>query len=276
MTVTTSLLAAGITRSIGDQSNKLSAVLNNKPIASTTKSSAPVESAQVQVDAAAIEQHPPLNLRVDSLSIAYVGGQTDTLDSGATQVSRLLDQLQSLATRASLGGLSDSALVLLNGQFQALRLSISNVPPSPPGVQEVSGLLAEIPGGLDSELGQEAIAQKLTVGNFNNDKVLLGDANLKTQAAAQQAVETVAAAQQIVSAESALIGRVKEVADFAAASADTAVQNQSALRSTLSESDLGAQDVNAASLQALLQSQSDAARAVQTSKLPSNVLQLLS
>jgi len=227
----------------------------------------------VQVDAST-DQQPPLNLRVDSLSISYVGAKADTIDSGATQVSRLLDQLQSLATRANLGGLSESALELLNGQFQALRLSISNVPPSPAETVEVAQLLGQVPGGLESEIGQQAVAQKLTVGGFNDDKAFLGNANLLTQAAAQEAVVTVAAAQEKVSAQSDLIGRVKEVIDFASASAETAVQNQGALRSTLEESDFSG--YSAASLQALLQAQPDAARAIQTGKLPGNVLQLLS
>lgn len=272
MTVTTSLPATGITRSIGDQSSKLSAVLNNKPVESTTASNAPVESAQVKVDAST-EQQPPLNLRVDTLSIAYAGAKTDVVDNGASQVSRLLDQLQSLATRASLGGLSESAMELLNGQFQALRLSISNVPPAPPEKVGVAELLGEIPGGLESALGQQAVAEKLTVGGFNDDQALLGDANIQTQEAAQKAVSTIADAQELVKAQSALVGRVKEAIDFASASAETAVQNQSALRSTLDESDF---EGNTISLQALLQSQPDAAKLAQTSKLPPNALNLLS
>lgn len=273
MTVTTSLPAAGIiTRSIGDQSSKLSAVLNNKSVESTAAPNASVASAQVQV-AASTEQQPPLNLRVDTLSIAYVGSKTDVVDNGATQVSRLLDQLQSLATRASLGGLSESALELLNGQFQALRLSISNVPPAPPEKVGVADLLGQVPGGLESELGQQAVAEKLTVGGFNDDKAILGTANLLTQSAAIEAVATIASAQELVASQSVLIGKVKEVIDFASASAETAIQNQSALLSTLDESDL---EDSGATLQSLLQAQPDAAKLAQTAKLPANVLNLLS
>ena len=275
MTVTTALPVTGVIRNQGDQSVKLSAVLNNRGIDKVATDTSNNVSQSAQVVAQAQEQYPPLNLRVDALSVAVAGSQTDSIDSSAQQVSRLLDQLLSLATRASLGGLSESALELLNGQFQALRLAVSNVPPSPPQALPVTELLSNIPGGLDSALGKEAAAGNLVVGGLNNDKTLLGDANVATVDAANAAIVTIANAQQTVDAQRVLLARVKDEVEFASVSADGALANQEALRSTLSEADLDG-TTSGQSLIATLQAQADAARAVQTSRLPANVLNLIS
>lgn len=277
MTVTTSLLATGAIRSLGDQSTKLSAVLNNRAVddTRTVPDRSLLASNSTQVDAnPKPEQYPPLNLRLDTLSLAIAGTNTDGVDSTVQQVTRLLAQLQTLASRASLGGMSAQALELISGQFQALRLSIGNVQPSPPRVVPVASLLEAVPGGLESPLGQQALATNLTVGGVNDEKALLGDINIATVDAAKQALGVITRAIETVDAERVLVARVKEAIDFAAASTEGALANQEALRSTLTEGDLNG-TADGKSLIATLQAQSENARLVQTSRLPNNVLQLL-
>lgn len=272
MTVTTTLLATGTIRSLGDQSSKLSAVLNNRAPTVTATDSSILASQSAQVDTqASVKSYPPLNLRVDTLSLAVAGSTADAADATAQQVSGLLAQLQSLASRANLGGFTESQLELISGQFQALRLSISNVQPQPPRAVPVASLLEGVPGGVEAA-GVDANA---TIGGLNNPDTLLGDLSIDTPEAAAQALGVIAKAFERVQGEQDLIARVSQAIDFAAASTDGALANQEALRSTLSEGDLDG-TATTPSLVATLQAQAGKAAEVQTSRLPANVLQLLS
>ena len=278
MTVTTSLPAVGIISSISSQSANLSAVLNTSASSATSSvnDTSPDDVSSValsgQLDAIANQAQPPLNLQASTLNISFIGANVDVLNSGTSEVSGILSQLQSLAAQASLGGLSSSQLQLLNGQFQALRSSIISVPPEPPNSNiSVSDLLSQIPGASDSAIGQQAAKSNLTVGGLTADS-LLGNSNLLSTDAATQALATVTTAQTKVSGQLDTLSQVQETVDFAAASVDTAVQNQSAATSTLSEADYS---TASNSLIARLQSQSQLAQAVQTSNLPNSVLQLL-
>lgn len=273
MTVTTTSLAAGVTRTLGDQSSKLSAALSSR--ASATASSASrtpspeTNSYSVAVTDSTKIQAQALALRVDSLNVTFVGTQTDVIDTGIVQVSRILDQLQSLATRANMGGLSDSALELLNGQFQALRLSINNVPPQPPGSEMDAGELLE-------SLGVSAPEINAKLGGFSDTK-LLGpkeQTDLLSSENASRALATVASAQTKIDAQRETLAVLKETVEFTNASVEGAIQNQEASRATLTDADFDVSEK--ATLAESLLANPQAAIAAQTNRLPANVLQLLS
>ena len=269
MTVTTTSPAAGVTRTTLDQSTKLSAALNvasNASVSSTNSNAETRATVAVETETSALSQSSTVSFRLDSLNIALAGTKVDVVDSGAAQVSRLLGQLASVASQATTSGLSESALELLNGQFQALRLAINNVPPGPPGAVFTVQELAE---GFES--AQDA---KAKVGGFS-DTALLGDANLSTAAAAQAAVSTIADASKAIDAQRVILSNLQAEVDFAAATVDTAIQNQDALRSTLSADDVSGKTATA-SLAASLQADQGAAIAAQTARLPENILKLLS
>ncbi len=268
MTVTPTTLSAGVTRTITDQSSKLSAALNNRetPIVAPTKS---VDaSAPVRVDTTTQSKlSDSLNLRVQSVGVAFTASNLDVIDSGAAQVLRILGQLQSLASRASLPGLSDSERSVLDGQFQALRLSINNVPPAPPG-SEFTG--AALVAGTGIDLSKEDA--KAVVGGFK-DTNFLGEGtstNLLTEKSAQKAVETIAVSATGVASQRDTLVRLQQTVNFAAASVDAALQNQEALKASFDDV-----DVAAPALAAQLQDQAVKVAAAQTNRLPNNILQLL-
>ena len=270
MTVTTALPTAGITRSnLLDQSTKLAAALKTSvPASVSVENSTPTNAQSTDVNTSALAQSPTVSFRLDALNVAFVGTKVDVIDSGATHVSRLLGQLQSLATRASAGGLSKSALEQLDGQFQALRLAINNVPPGPPNEDiPVSSLVENLPGST--------VDNTAFVGGFN-DKKLLGNANLLTQEAAQAATPVITAASATIDTQRVVLAAVKNDVDFAAATIDSALQNQNALGSTLTVEEASGNTVPNASLAASLQANPNAAIAAQTNRLPANILQLLS
>jgi flagellin len=207
---------------------------------------------------------------VDSVNIAYVGTHLDTVDTGAKEVSRILDQMQTLATLVNTGGLTQSAREQVHAQFQALRASINNVPPQPPGSQYDGKSLLDSVGAAAPE------GQNLVIGGFT-DTALLGSSeqtDISTPEGASQASQTIAQASQTIANQRATIQTLQASIDFAAVSVDGALQNQDAARSTLSESDLNG--IATASLQAGLQANTDAAKALQTNRLPDSVLALLS
>lgn len=265
MTVTTTSLSAGVSRTIYDQSTKLSAILNNTQAATTAPVRQQTDATAVDVSEELLSQGAAPSLRVQSVSVAFNATKLDVIDSGATQVLRILGQLQSLASRATLSGISEGERLVLDGQFQALRLSINNVPPAPQG-SEYTG--ASLVGGTSAELSPQDSSAVL--GGFLDTKLLSADINIKTPEAAGKALESIATATTTISAQRETIGRLQDVVDFAAASVNGALQNQDALKASFDDT------VETPSIASLLQQQSTQATAVQTARLPNNILQLLS
>jgi hypothetical protein len=264
MTVTTSLPGTGIIRAFTDQSTKLSAVLNKRESIEVTSAKGVDAASAVNVGAETAKIDTALLSRVGSVNVAITSTKLDVIGGGAVQVQQLLGQLQSLASRASLAGIPESELAVINGQFQALRIAINNVPPAPPGAEfNPAALLA----GLQVDVPEEDTDAVL--GGFDDNK-LLGDANVLTTESAKSSIQTIATASVKIASQRATIGRLQDTVEFAAASVDSAVQNQEALKASFDDL-----DTVAPSLAAVLQDQTSKAQAVQTVRLPNNILQLL-
>lgn len=269
MTVTTfTSLNVGVSRTVYDQSSRLSAALNNSPV----DAAAPVREAQnasgataVTVSSSISAQDPTAPLRVQAVSAALSSASLDVLDSGATQVLRILGQLQSLASRANFQGLLEGQRLQLDGQFQALRISINNVPPAPEGA-EFTG--ASLVGSAAGAISAEDAAAVL--GGFSSNKLLGADANLLTEESADQALEVINRAIATITTQREVIGRLQDVAEFTSASVGSALQNQDAQNASFEDFEQSQPSIAAA-----LQANGSQATAVQTSKLPANVLQLL-
>ena len=275
MTVTNTTLGAGVIRTYVDQSANISAALrsaSSTPANSATANATSSVSGSYELATSTNDSSTQaLALKADSLNISYAGTQLDTVGQGAQEVSGILNQLQSLATLASVGGLTESARAQLNGQFQALRASINNVPPQPPGSEyDGADLLQSV--GLTAGSSNTG---SLVVGGFTDTAILGGaDQTLLSQDGATQALAAVASGQQKIGGQLETIASLQQSVDFAASSVDVALQNHEAASSSLSEEDLGGSA--AVSLQASLQASPDVAKNVQTGRLPDGVLQLLS
>ncbi len=265
MTVTSTLPTTGVIRSLGDQSVKLSAVLSN----SVPAKEASANAASVSVAAPdEVKQFPPLNLRVETVNVGYVSSNVGAIDVGAAQVSAILGQLRSIAVRANASGLSESARAALSAQFKALAGAIRTVPPSPQPKLDVDATLQAL--GSDASAIDAGAPKQI---GFSTSE-LVGGADVLTEASAAAALETISNAQAIVGAQQAVITQLKDIADFASASVESALQNQDALRSTLTPDDIAGK--TGASLIDALRAQSEKASIAQTSRLPNDVLKLIS
>ena len=282
MTVTlTSSLAAGVTRTLGDQSTSLSAALNSGSVANATDATSTTGTQSTSADAvqtSLVDQDQVSTLRINALNIAFIGTQLDTISTGATQVQDILGQLASLAAQAGSSALPNSQRIELDGEFQALAAALDQVPPQPPGSQYPSDtLLNALPTSSASTSGTTAGSSNSNVvlGGFSSNALLGGASttNLLTPDSAQQASSTIAGAATSIANQRSVIGGLQDTVDFSAASVDGALQNQDAASSTLTPDDLSNQA--SLSLQASLQADSANAIAAQTSRLPANVLQLL-
>lgn len=266
MTVTSTVPTTGVIRSLGDQSVKLSAVLNNSQPAIKEASA---NAASVTVAAPdEVKQFPPLNLRVESVNVGYVASNVGAIDVGAAQVSAILGQLRSIAVRANASGLSESARVALAAQFKALVGKVGAVPPSPQPKLDVADTLQAL-GSDASAIDAGAPKQ---IGFTSNE--LIGGADVSTEASAKAALETISNAQATVGAQQVVIAQLKDIAEFASASVETALQNQDALRATFTPDDIAGKA--GSSLIDALRAQSEQATIAQTSKLSSDVLKLIS
>lgn len=266
MTVAFTSPTTGIVRSLGDQSVKLSAVLNNRAPAAK-EASADTQSVKVAAPDA-VPQFPPVSLRVEAVNVASVASRVQSFDAGATEVSNIIGQLQSIALRANDAGLSEAEREILKAQFHALARAAGTVPPPPAKEIPVDEAAAAL-GSAAPDLGKDAPK----VLGFNSQK-LFGDADIDTVEAASEAVETLKTAAAVVEGQRNVAAKLVDAADFASASIDTAIENQAALASTLTEDDIAGKA--GASLVDTLRAQSDNARLAQTSRLPDDVLKLIS
>lgn len=266
MTVTVTSPNAGVTRILNDPGVRAPESPSTINTARAITDSVLTRATADSVSVAAASQSEDLNLRAAALNVAIVGTQLDVLDTGSAEVSRILGQLQNLASRASLGGLSESAIEVIDGQFQALRIVINNVPP-----RARVGL-----GALDTA---ETLATT-TPANGENNAVELGgftdtqffgprgEANLRTPEAANNVLQQVDSALSQVDSQRGVIQGLQQRTERAQATVESGLENLAASRS-------GAPQDDAATLLSQLSKAGPDLLALQTARLPANVVQLL-
>lgn len=206
-------------------------------------------------------------LRSASLGIAQSSSLVEVASNGAGQVSRVLGRLQELTTRASASNLSDAARAGLDVEFQALKAEINRIANS----TQFGGRLL-LNGNVSAESlgieGGEGLPDLTTDALFGK-----GGLSISTSEAAGRALEKVKAAQTVTTDALANIGGIAGALELGASTIESAIQNQDASRSTLSEADL----LQAATQNAQAQVENESALSLlaQTNHLPGNILQLL-
>lgn len=263
MTVSTvSTVATGLPRAVSTQNVR--ATLSLSALSSAAQTTVPVDIETVTYPSELQKQGA--SLRIAAQGIARSGSQLDASSAGVSEISSLISQLQSIATRASSGGLSDSQRTILNAEFLSLRARITNVSIDTEfeGSKLLDGKAAPIQAGN----------QTVNIGGFT-PKDLFGDQDLDITSVegAQQAAATLATAQLYVSNQQTIISTAQADVEVAASTVESAVQNQEASRSSLNDAEITTGSTITA--QSRIQSQAADALIAQTNRLPADILRLI-
>ncbi len=265
MTVSTiASLGLGATQRANNINNKYA----NSIRSLVANPSAPRLDSIASPGAAAQMQTQIAGLRTASLNIAQSAGMVEVAAGGANQMSRVIGRMKELANRAGDGDLTSSDLSDLEIEFQSLKGQLNRIANT--SVFKDTPVLT---GKVNSELlgleGEDGVP-RLDEETLLQDK----DLSVATPELAQQATPVLNEAVETLANVVADLADMQAAFEFGASIVETALQNQEASRSTLSDADLLA-SVNS-NAQAQVNANADAARLVQTSRLPQGIMLLLS
>jgi len=273
----------GITGSIQSQnsiqksSDTLQAVIDS--IVSGTQSGSDGDNV-ASVSIASQLQSSLSGLRSLSGNLALAGSLTQVADGGAQDIQSILGGLQSLAEQASSGAVSDSNRTDLNTQFQALAMEIDQVAGGTTfnGKSLLNGSLSgsnalsldNLITGSDSSSDSSA----LSISDLTTNGLFGGSIpNILSASSSQQALSAINDALNQVTSNRAAIGSFEQSVNFASANVDTAVNNQQAAMSSLTDTDLAAASTQLA--QATVQQNAGIALTAQGNQLLPSLLNLL-
>ncbi len=269
MTVSTiATIAAALTRTSGSQNAGASAALTNL-VQASAKPSITINTDTSPASAAISLQNQVAQYRVASQDVAQAGTALSSAQLGASEISRHLGQLQDIALRASSADLSPQERAQLNDEFSALRAKIDAIANSSDFSN--SSLLNDTTSQLTAGSGD----QNSVIGSLS-DQALFKGANLdvSTPEGAAAASDAIKQASDYTNTQLNTIQTLQTGLDQVASGLQTAIQNQDAANSTLTDADFSAAFEVSSSASFVA---TDAnAQAVQTNNLPSGLLQLLS
>ncbi|MBN8544315.1 MAG: flagellin [Alphaproteobacteria bacterium] len=264
-------LAAGIQRSLNQQNTRVATAISqivsgNRLVSASTDVAALATATSLQTQTS--------GLRNASINISQASSLLQVADGGAGQISNALDRLQSLAVQAGNGSLSDADRGALNQEFQALAQEIDRISGSTK-FNSTTLLDGSLSSGLNFQIGGDAGDQvSLSIGGLASNDLFGGSTpDISTAAGASAALTSLQTARDTVSATRADIGAFQQGLDFAAATIETAIQNQEAARSELADADIA--ELSTESAQARVQQQASISLLAQTNRLSGNLLTLL-
>lgn len=232
-------------------------------------------------DVSALSIATNLQNEVSSLRTALTNtGQLSSLlqvaDNDVRQIQNALGRLQEIATQSRSGVLSDENRKALDVEFQAVIANISDVSRQSRfgGASLLDGSLSgDSAISLSSVLGDESESATLSIESLSAENLFGSTLSVDTQDGAEQALLAIQQAFNNVGTTQASIGAFAEQLEFTSAYIETAIANQEAARSVLSDADFG-EAATALSL-ASLQQQASIAAAAQAKRLPPSMLELI-
>lgn len=247
-------VAAGVSRPQPTNTTVRAAAVLNSML------SAPKADAVARPTEASALQSQSTQLRQAAQQVAQASTVLSTAQAGITEIARELSRMGELATRAAQSETTDEERSELNTQFQAGRQNIANVVRTTQfnGQPLLQGSAAEAEAFAVDPLTEEVL--------FPARKT-----EILTPSGAKISFDAVKVAGQIVGAQQKKIETLQQNVDSVATSVEVASQNYESARSSLSSDDLAALFSGAASSGTAVESSG-----VQTNRLPSSVLQLLS
>lgn len=270
MTVSTiATIAAGLTRTLGNSNANATNVFNNL-VAASERTSATDSSA---ITAAIGLQNQIAQFRVASRDVAQAGALLSTAENGANQISQRLERLRDLAARAAEPTATAQERVQLNQEFQTIRQQIDQTARNTRFGNEslLDGSSSQLK--IANESGEQ---KNLSVGSLTDATLFKGaNVDISTASGAKVALSTVKAAIDYTSAQVANIQSLQDGLDLAAASLQSAIQNQEAANSTLNEADFTSQLFGLTDNRRTFGFDSSTAQTAQTRRLPPSFLALL-
>lgn len=264
-------LAAGIQQSLSQQNTRVATAISqivsgNRLVSASTDVAALATATSLQTQTS--------GLRNANLNISQAASLLQVADGGAGQIGDALDRLQALAVQAGNGSLSDADRGALNQEFQALTQEIDRVSNST-RFNNTNLLDGSLANGLNFQIGGDAGDQvSLTIGGLSSADLFAGTTpDISTAAVAQTALSSLQTARNTVTEARADIGAFQQGLGFAAATIETAIQNQEAARAELADADIAA--LSTESAQARVQQQASISLLAQTNRLSENLLSLL-
>jgi len=266
MTVTTvtSVAAGAVQRSLSTSKSNIT-----QSVKSLLSSSAPATTGTANMSAALSLQSQVAGLRAASLNIAQTSSMVSTAQNGASTISRILGRLQDLATRAS-GVVDAQTRRGLDAEFQSLRNEINRTV----ATINFNGRLL-LDGSVTAEdLGLETDDPNAGLPDLSASALLGADSlSIATPEETARALEAIQAAQTQVSSAEADIGAFAGALEMGLATIESAINNQDAARSELSDADLIA--ASSQSAQAQVQNSAALSLLAQTNRMPANIAALL-
>lgn len=232
-------------------------------------------------DVSALSIATNLQNEISSLRTALGNtGQLSSLlqvaDNDVSQIQNALGELKQIATQANSGALSEADRAALDTQFQSALSNINDIARQSKfgGASLLDGsLTGDGAISLSSAIGDDSESTTLSIDSLDTLTLFGSSLNVLSQDNAEQAILAVQQALNNVGTTQASIGAFAEQLDFASAFIETAIANQDAARSTLSDADFAT--AATALSQASLQQQAAIATTAQAKRLPPSMLELI-
>lgn len=220
-------------------------------------------------------------LKQVSQSLAQASSLTQVADGAIAQSQDIVGRLREIASQAKNGTTSDEQRKQLNVEFQQLTKQLDAQVENTKfnGQNLLDGTLSgDNKLSLSRFLAQESDTEgdsTLAIGSLSSS-VLFGGQKLDVLSVdgATQALEALDAAGTQISTARASVGAFQQTLNYSAASIDSAIINQEAARSLLSDADF--LEAATESQQSQVQRNAQLSLAAQTNKLPAALLQLVS
>lgn len=220
-------------------------------------------------------------LRAGFNNLAQAGSLLQVAGQGVGQIGDIVDRLSALATQANSGTLSDSDRQALNTEAQGLVKQIDQIVGGSRfgGKNLLDGTISgseslSVDGLLAVQNSSNDALSSLSISSLSSTALLgAGGINLLSQSGAASAQGVLKTAAQQVSQVQADIGAFSQSVDYASAGVESAIFNQEAARSTLSDTDFAAASTDKS--QAQVQRNAAIALAAQGNRLTPAILQLI-
>lgn len=223
-------------QNVGNASTRLQAAI------STIVSGQSADSANVSI--ATQLQSRTSALRAASNNIAQASSLTQVAEGSAQQIQNALIQLQSLAQQANSPILNSANRADLNQQFNQILASVNQLAQSTSfnGQNLLDGSLSgDTSLSLDSLLGTTTADNgSLSISDLTSGGLLSNIGDLLSADSAGQTLSSLGDALNLVISTRADIGSFQQTLNFASANIDSAINNQEAAQSQLSETDIAA------------------------------------
>lgn len=207
-------------------------------------------------------------------NLLQAGSQVQVADQGLSQQSAIVDRLTQLATQANSGALDNDGRKALNIEFKSLSQELTRI-----SQQTRFGSNNLLDGSfkfsLDQSLGEEASAEstQLEIPDTSASALFGGDLDISTQDGAKAALSALKTASDTLTGIRAEVGSTGQSIDYASASVESALFNQQAALSQLSDTDFTEAAINLS--QGILQQNFEIATQVQAKRLPPSMLELI-